>query len=68
MTQAGWISDAMMMPWMHPMIAKSWDKLGSYVNLEKARRNEPYSYEHASQLAEPCRAWRAAHLSETQIV
>jgi hypothetical protein len=50
---------------MHPMIAKSWEKLEPYVMYERERRNEPYYYEHAGELAERCRKWRAKHLAET---
>ena len=65
LTQPGWIPDELVMPWMHPMIAKSWEKLEPYVMFERKRRNEPYYYEHAGELAERCRKWRAKHLAET---
>jgi len=68
LTQSGWIPFETVMPWMHPMIAKAWDKLGPYVAYEQKRRNEPYYYEHAARLAELCRAWRAENLAEAQIV
>jgi len=64
-TQQGWVPDEMIMPWMHPMIAKSWEKLEPYVLYERKRRNEPYYYEHAGELAGRCRKWRARHLAET---
>ncbi len=44
LTQAGWIPEEIVMPWMHPMIAKSWSKLRPYVEYERARRSEPYYY------------------------
>jgi len=65
LTREGWIPDDLIMPWMHPMIAKSWEKLEPYVMYERKRRNEPYYYEHAGELAERCRKWRAKHLAET---
>jgi len=65
LTREGWIPDDLIMPWMHPMIAKSWEKLEPYVMYERKRRNEPYYYEHAGELAERCRRWRAKHLAET---
>ncbi len=65
LTRKGWIPDELIMPWMHPMIAKSWEKLEPYVMYERERRNEPYYYEHAGELAERCRKWRAKHLAET---
>jgi hypothetical protein len=65
LTQPGWIPDELVMPWMHPMIAKSWEKLEPYVMYERKRRNEPYYYEHAGELADRCRKWRAKHLAET---
>jgi hypothetical protein len=67
LTQSGWIPDEVIMPWMHPMIAKSWEKLGPYVLYERTRRNEPYYYEHAEKLAERCRSWRQRHLTETSV-
>ena len=67
LTQAGWIPEDLIMPWMHPMIAKSWDKLEPYVEYEKQRRNEPYYYAHASELAVRCRAWREKHLEDAQV-
>ena len=68
LTQSGWITDDVIMPWMHPMIAKSWEKLEPYVNYERQRRNEPYYYRYAAELAERCRAWRAKHLPEVEVV
>jgi len=65
LTREGWIPDDLVMPWMHPMIAKSWEKLEPYVLYERERRNEPYYYEHAGQLAERCRKWRSKHLADT---
>ena len=65
LTREGWIPDDLIMPWMHPMIAKAWEKLEPYVLYERKRRNEPYYYEHAGQLADRCRRWRAKHLAET---
>jgi len=65
LTQPGWIPDDLVMPWMHPMIAKSWEKLEPYVMYERQHRNEPYYYEHAGELAERCRKWRANNLAET---
>lgn len=62
LTQSGWIPDELVMPWMHPMIAKSWEKLEPYVLYERKRRNEPYYYEHAGRLAERCNQWRAENL------
>lgn len=66
LTREGWIPDDLIMPWMHPMIAKSWEKLEPYVMYERERRNEPYYYEHAGELAERCRKWRTKHLAETK--
>ncbi len=58
LTQEGWIPDNVIMPWMHPMIAKSWEKLESYVKYERERRKEPYFYLYAEKVAERCRLWR----------
>ena len=67
LTQAGWIPPDLVMPWMHPMIAKSWEKLKPYVEYERKRRNEPYYYERIDDLAAHCHAWRLEHLVETQV-
>ena len=64
LTRPGWIPDDLIMPWMHPMIAKSWEKLEPYVLYERERRNEPYFYEHAEELAERCKKWRKKNLPE----
>lgn len=66
LTQSGWVPDKLVMPWMHPMIAKSWEKLEPYVLYERKRRNEPYYYEHAGRLAERCQQWRAENLTEEE--
>jgi hypothetical protein len=62
LTQPGWIPDEVIMPWMHPMIAKAWEKLEPYVLYERARRKEPTYYEHAQRLAERCATWRKKNL------
>jgi hypothetical protein len=67
LTQAGWIPEEIIMPWMHPMIAKSWEKLEPYVKFEMQRRNEPYYYQQARQLAERCQIWREKNLSEFDV-
>ncbi len=60
LTQSGWIPDDIVMPWMHPMIYKAWQKLKPYVEYERKRRNEPYYYQYAGDLAKRCEAWRAS--------
>ena len=67
LTQAGWIPEELVMPWMNPMIVKSWSKLKPYVDFESQRRDEPDYYKHASELCERCLDWRRDNLPETQI-
>ena len=67
LTQSGWIPDEIIMPWMHPMIAKSWEKLGPYVEYERKHRNEPYYYRYAGELADRCKKWREKNLIETDV-
>jgi hypothetical protein len=67
LTQAGWIPDDMIMPWMNPMIVKTWAKVGPYVEFESRRRNEPDYYVQVRRLADECIAWRKAHLPDAQI-
>ncbi len=67
LTQAGWIPEDLIMPWMHPMIAKSWTKLEPYVQYEVQRRDEPYYYQHARELAERCRIWRQKNLADGDV-
>jgi hypothetical protein len=68
LTQAGWIPDDMIMPWMNPMIVKVWIKLEPYVDYESQRRHEPDYYEQAHDLAQRCIAWREQHLSNAKII
>jgi hypothetical protein len=67
LTQSGWIPDQVVMPWMHPMIAKSWEKLGPYVEHERKYRNEPYYYKYAGELAARCKDWREKNLLESGV-
>ena len=67
LTQSGWIPDDVIMPWMHPMIAKSWEKLAPYVLYERSRRNEPYYYDHAQRLAQRRQDWRKENLDAVDI-
>ncbi len=64
LTQSGWIPEEILMPWMHPMIAKAWEKLGPYVLYERQRRHEPDYYVYAGRLAEQCKQWRKRNLGE----
>jgi hypothetical protein len=67
LTQAGWIPEKMIMPWMNPMIIKAWIKLEPYVDYESDRRYEPDYYLHARELAERCLAWRAKNLPDAKL-
>ncbi len=67
LTQSTWIPDEIIMPWMHPMITKSWARLAPYVMYERERRSEPYYYRHAEQLAERCHLWRQTHVPQTTV-
>lgn len=62
LTQSGWIPEELVMPWMHPMIFKSWEKLEPYVKYERKLRGESYYYKHAEMLAQRCIKWRKANL------
>ena len=64
LTQSGWIPDEVVMPWMNPMIVKSWAKLGPYVEYESQRRNEPDYYQIARLLAQRCIRWREQNLAD----
>ena len=67
LTQKGWIPDEVIMPWLHPMIAKSWDKLEPHVIFQRNQRGESYYYEHASELADRCFAWRQKNQIQNQV-
>jgi len=67
LTQAGWIPEEMIMPWMNPMIVKVWVKLAPYVEYESRRRREPDYYQHARELAERCGEWRNHNVPNTEI-
>ncbi len=58
LTQAGWISEEMFLPWMNLMVIKAWERLGPYVLYERQRRDEPDYYQQVEQLARRCIAWR----------
>ena len=68
LTQAGWIPDEMIMPWMNPMVVKTWLKLGPYVDYESRRRAEPDYYRQVRDLAARCQAWRASHHADSEII
>ena len=67
LTQAGWIPDEMIMPWMNPMVVKVWTKLGPYVEYESRRREEPDYYSQVRDLATRCQAWRASHTANREL-
>jgi hypothetical protein len=58
LTQSGWIPEEIIMPWMNPMIVKSWLRLKSYVEHEREKRKEPDYYEDAGKLGDRCVVWR----------
>jgi hypothetical protein len=68
LTQNGWIPDDLIMPWMNPMIVKSWLKLEPYVEFERLRRKEPDYYEYVRQLAQRCQIWRSKNLPHAEII
>jgi hypothetical protein len=67
LTQAGWIPEDLVMPWMSPMILKVWIKLKPWVDYEATRRHEPDYYHQVRALAERCLGWRKAHGMSTEI-
>ena len=67
LTQSGWIPEALIMPWMNPMIVKSWIKLQPFVDYEATRRHEPDYYEAVRKLALRCLAWRQENLPDAKI-
>jgi hypothetical protein len=67
LTQDNLVPEEMIMPWMNPMIVKSWAKLEPYVLYVRQSRDEPDYYEHAGRLAECCLVWRKEHLPNTEI-
>ncbi len=67
LTQAGWIPEEMIMPWMSLMVVKVWARLKPYVEYESERRGEPDYYHQVRRLAERCQAWRKTHLPEARV-
>lgn len=67
LTQNNWIPDEIIMPWMNPMVVKSWAKLGPYVEYESRRRNEPDYYQMAQALAQRCVRWREQNVTNADI-
>ncbi len=68
LTQPGLVDESLVMPWMNPMIVKSWLKLKPYVDYERRRRHEPDYYHTAEKLAERCIAWRRQNVKEPEII
>jgi hypothetical protein len=68
LTQPDWIPQETIMPWMHPMVAKVWEKIEPYAKYEQERRKEPYYYEQVAKLAERCRVWREKHYPAIEVV
>lgn len=68
LTQAGWIPEELIMPWMYPMISKSWLKLKPYVEYERQRRNEHYYYVNASNIAERCVTWGKNNMPDDKVI
>jgi len=52
------IDEERVMPWINPVIAKSWEKLGPYVRYERQRRGEDDYYLLAERFGEYCLVWR----------
>ena len=67
LTQAGWIPEEMIMPWINPMIVKACVKLAPYVAYESRKRGEPDYYQHTRELAERCHEWRKHNVPNTEI-
>ena len=67
LTREGWIPRETIMPWMNPMVVKSWEFLGPWVDHESKLRNEPDFYQHARQLAEDCIRWRERMMPEAKV-
>jgi hypothetical protein len=65
--QANWIPEKTIMPWMNPMVVKSWVKLKPYVEYESIRRKEPDYYQNARRLGQRCVEWRLKNLPDTKI-
>jgi hypothetical protein len=66
-TKFGDVSDDEIMPWMHPMIVKSWAKLQAFVLAERERRNEPLYYKEAEELAMRTIEWCKKNEISTKI-
>ncbi len=66
-TKFGFVSYDEIMPWMHPMIVKSWMKLKPIVLAERERRNEPLYYKEAEKLAIRTIEWCKSNNVSTDI-
>ena len=53
-----WVTAEPVVHWVSPMVVKTWEKLGPYVENEIRRRSEPDYYESARALADRCKKWR----------
>lgn len=54
--------DEDLMHWLNPMVAKVWERLGPYIEMEAQRRNESiHYYEWARKLGDRTLRWRKEH-------
>jgi hypothetical protein len=68
LTREGWIPNELIMPWMSPMIVKSWAKLQPYVDFEAERRKESDYYKAVGELAQKCINWRSKNIPEAELI
>lgn len=54
--------------WMSAPIAKIWERIEPYVEMEREARGEPDFYRSASYLGEKCVEWRKKHALKSNII
>lgn len=62
-----WVPEGLVMPWLNPVIVKTWIKLQPYIDYESERRKEPDYYQNVRILGMRCAAWRKENLPEAEI-
>jgi hypothetical protein len=63
-----WVTAEPVVDWVSPMVVKTWEKLGPYVDYEIQRRQEPDYYVSARDLARHCQERRQSHVPNAKIV
>jgi hypothetical protein len=63
-----WPMDEEMAQWMSPPVAKVWERIEDYVEMEAKLRNEPDYYIAARKFGKYCLEWRKANRPKSNVI